>query len=95
MLELIFFKNQEEFHDWLDLHDTKNSEIWVGYHKKKIGKESMTWSESVDVALCYGWIDGIRKTIDEKSYKIRFTPRKQKSVWSAVNVNKVKKLLDD
>jgi uncharacterized protein YdeI (YjbR/CyaY-like superfamily) len=65
----------------------------VGYFKKSTGRESLTWSSSVDVALCFGWIDGIRKTIDEQSYKIRFTPRKLKSEWSAVNVVKVKALL--
>ena len=65
----------------------------MGYFRKSTGGASLTWSSSVDVALCYGWIDGIRKTIDDQSYKIRFTPRKLKSVWSAVNVNKVKELI--
>ncbi|CAM3213348.1 YdeI/OmpD-associated family protein [Moritella viscosa] len=70
------------------------SELWVGYFRKNTGITSLTWSESVDVALCFGWIDGIRKTIDEQSYKIRFTPRKMTSVWSAVNVRKVKALVE-
>jgi len=66
----------------------------LGYFKISTGIASLTWSESVDVALCLGWIDGIRKTIDEQGYKIRFTPRKMSSVWSAVNVKKVKALIE-
>lgn len=93
MEDLIFFRDQEEFSDWLKKYRTKTDGIWVGYFKKNTGRASLTWSESVDVALCFGWIDGIRKSIDEHSYKIRFTPRKIKSVWSAVNVKKVEKLI--
>jgi len=92
VVDVIFFKNQEAFNDWLEEH-TDASELWVGYFKKKTGLASLTWSESVDVALCFGWIDGIRKTIDEQRYKIRFTPRKMTSVWSAVNVKKVQALV--
>lgn len=93
MKDLIFFKNQDEFNDWLEQHSTINNEIWVWYFKKNTGYTSQTWSESVDVALCFWWIDGIRKSIDDKSYKIRFTPRRLNSVWSAVNVKKVKTLI--
>jgi uncharacterized protein YdeI (YjbR/CyaY-like superfamily) len=64
----------------------------VGFHKKDSGKPSITWPESVDVALCYGWIDGVRNSIDEVSYRIRFTPRKPSSTWSAINVRRVEKL---
>ena len=92
MVNVIFFKKTEEFDQWLEKH-TDAAEVWVGYFKKNTGLTSLTWSESVDVALCYGWIDGIRKSIDEKSYKIRFTPRKMNSVWSAVNVRKVNALI--
>ena len=92
MEDAIFFTNQEEFDDWLEEH-ADASEVWVGYFRKSTGRPSLTWSASVDVALCFGWIDGIRKSIDEQSYKIRFTPRKMTSVWSAVNVKKVKELL--
>jgi uncharacterized protein YdeI (YjbR/CyaY-like superfamily) len=92
MTDIIFFNNQEAFSDWLEEH-ADTSEIWVGYFKKSSGRASLTWSSSVDAALCFGWIDGIRKTIDEHTYKIRFTPRKVKSVWSAVNVNKVNTLI--
>lgn len=92
MVDEIFFNNHEEFSDWLEDHP-KASEIWVGYFRKSTGRASLTWSTSVDAALCFGWIDGIRKTIDKQSYKIRFTPRKVTSVWSAVNVKKVKALI--
>ncbi len=93
MSDVIFFKKQEEFSDWLEEHHVEVSELWVGYYKKSTGRASLTWSTSVDSALCFGWIDGIRKTIDKESYKIRFTPRKITSVWSAVNVKKVKTLI--
>lgn len=90
---MIFFNNQEEFGDWLEENHAEASEVWVGYFRKSTGRAVLTWSTSVDVALCYGWIDGIRKTIDKQSYKIRFTPRKIDSVWSTVNVKKVKALI--
>lgn len=93
MENIIFFTSPDEFSDWLEEHHTDAREIWVGYFRKSTGRASLTWPTSVDVALCYGWIDGIRKTIDEQSYKIRFTPRKIKSVWSAVNVKKVETLI--
>lgn len=93
MSELIYFSNQKEFVEWLEINHQITSEIWVGFFKKKTNKESFTWSESVDCALSFGWIDGIRKTVDEESYKIRFTPRKPNSVWSKVNIEKVNKLI--
>jgi uncharacterized protein YdeI (YjbR/CyaY-like superfamily) len=93
MEDLIFFNNRDEFSDWLEEHHTEASELWVGYFRKSTERASLTWSESVDVALCYGWIDGIRKTLNEHSYKIRFTPRKIGSAWSAVNVKKVEALM--
>lgn len=92
MCYVIFFTTQEEFSEWLEKHRDA-PELWVGYYKKSTKRPSLTWSTSVDTALCYGWIDGIRKTIDDQSYKIRFTPRKMDSVWSAVNVKKVKALI--
>jgi len=91
-MNIKFFTKQEEFEHWLE-NNAEATELWVGYFKKHTGRETITWSGSVDVALCYGWIDGIRKTVDEQSYKIRFTPRKINSVWSAVNVNKVQALI--
>ena len=77
MGDVIFFNDQEKFSDWLEEHHAEAREVWIGYFRKSTGRASLTWSTSVDVALCFGWIDGIRKSIDEQSYKIRFTPRKQ------------------
>lgn len=88
----IFFKNASEFRQWLEDHYNTEKEVIVGYYKIKSGKPSMTWSDSVDQALCFGWIDGIRKSIDEESYCIRFTPRNPKSIWSAVNIKKIEQL---
>jgi uncharacterized protein YdeI (YjbR/CyaY-like superfamily) len=94
MSRVVFFTRHQEFADWLEAN-TDASELWVGYYKKSAERASLSWSETVDVALCYGWIDGVRKTIDDHSYKIRFTPRKMSSLWSAVNVKKVKALVQN
>ena len=88
-----FFSNPEKFRDWLEQFHKLEIELLVGFHKINSGKQSMTWSESVDEALCYGWIDGVRKSIDADSYSIRFTPRKAKSIWSAVNLKKMEVLI--
>lgn len=93
MEQIILFKDKEAFYAWLDQNHLTSVELWVIFYKKDARKESMTWSESVDVALCFGWIDGIRKTIDSISYKIRFTPRRENSSWSEVNIRKVLKLI--
>jgi len=87
-----FFSNQFEFREWLEQNHEKETELFVGYYKVNSGKPSMTWSESVDQALCFGWIDGVRKSIDDVSYFIRFTKRKPYSIWSAVNIKKVEEL---
>jgi len=92
MIKPKFFAKQESFRKWLDKNHEKKDELWVGFYKLASSLPSMNWSESVDQALCYGWIDGIRKSIDDKSYMIRFTPRRPNSNWSAVNVKKVKEL---
>ncbi|MHC1706557.1 MAG: YdeI family protein [Bacteroidales bacterium] len=89
---IIFFENQLQFREWLENHYDKETELIVGYYKIDSGKPSMTWSESVDQALCFGWIDGIRKSIDRESYCIRFTPRRNTSNWSAINIKKVEDL---
>ena len=89
-----FFKTPPDFRKWLAAHHSSQSELWVGFYKKDSGKASITWPQSVDEALCYGWIDGLRKTIDGLSYKIRFTPRKQRSTWSAVNIKRVGELTE-
>lgn len=84
-----FFATPKKLKAWFDAHAERESELWVGFYKVGSGKPSITWPESVDEALCVGWIDGVRKSIDETSYKIRFTPRKTSSRWSNVNVNRV------
>jgi uncharacterized protein YdeI (YjbR/CyaY-like superfamily) len=89
-----FFKTPAAFRKWLAANHAKSNELWVGFYKKGSDQPSITWPESVDEALCFGWIDGIRKSIDEESYKIRFTPRKPTSVWSAVNIRNVAKLIE-
>lgn len=89
-----FFKTPAAFHKWLAANHDKSRELWVGFYKKDSGKPSLTWPESVDEALCFGWIDGVRKSIDEESYQIRFTPRKPTSVWSAVNIRNVGRLIE-
>ncbi len=87
-----FFKTQKDLRSWFEKNHNTLDEIWIGYYKIATGKQSITWSESVDEAICFGWIDGIRKSINDISYMIRFTPRKPNSNWSAVNIEKVKRL---
>jgi uncharacterized protein YdeI (YjbR/CyaY-like superfamily) len=87
-----FFPTQEKFREWLEKHHKKETELLVGFYKVNSQKPSMSWSESVDQALCFGWIDGVRKSVDEESYTIRFTPRKKSSIWSAINIKKVETL---
>jgi uncharacterized protein YdeI (YjbR/CyaY-like superfamily) len=87
-----FFPTPSDFRAWLESHHDKFQELFVGFHKKSSGKPGITWPESVQVALCFGWIDGVRKSIDEISYTIRFTPRKPTSTWSSININLVRKL---
>ncbi len=84
-----FFAEPGEFRDWLADHHDSDEPLWVGYYKKATGKRSITWEESVDQALCYGWIDGVRRSLDSMSYAIRFTPRRAGSTWSMVNVKRV------
>lgn len=91
-MDPIFFPSQNDFRKWLEKNHKTETELFVGYYKVGSGKPSMTWSQSVDEALCFGWIDGIRRSIDEKRYCIRFTPRKSSSIWSKVNIRKVEEL---
>jgi uncharacterized protein YdeI (YjbR/CyaY-like superfamily) len=88
----VFFPDKAAFRKWLEAHHETEKELLVGFYKVGSGKPSITWSESVDEALCFGWIDGVRKSMDEESYTIRFTPRKPGSIWSAVNIKKVETL---
>ncbi|HLA55586.1 MAG TPA: YdeI/OmpD-associated family protein [Flavobacterium sp.] len=91
-MEPQFFKTPEDFRKWFAKNHDKEKEVIVGFYKKGSGKPSMDWSESVDQALCYGWIDGVRKSIDADSYCIRFTPRKPTSIWSTINIKKIEEL---
>jgi len=91
--EPVFFSDQEAFRQWLSKNHQKEKQLLVGFHKVHTGKPCMTWSESVDQALCFGWIDGVRKSTGEDSYTIRFTPRKPSSIWSAINIAKVEELM--
>ena len=84
----LFFAKQADFSAWLAANHAVATEVAVGFYKKGSGKPSLTWSESVDEALCFGWIDGVRRSVDAESYRIRFTPRKPSSIWSAVNIQK-------
>ena len=92
-MEPIFFSSQSDFRKWLKSNHQKEKELLVGYYKVHTGKPSMTWSESVDQALCFGWIDGIRKSVGKESYCVRFSPRRSNSMWSAANIARVKELI--
>src|SRR5271154_6567587 len=87
-----FFATSSELRAWLAQHHDKVNELCVGFYKRSSGKPSITWPEAVDAALCFGWIDGVRKSVDEMSYTIRLTPRKTRSTWSAINIRKVREL---
>jgi uncharacterized protein YdeI (YjbR/CyaY-like superfamily) len=90
-----FFASPAEFRAWLEANHDQRRELLVGFYKKGSGRPSMTWSESVDEALCFGWIDGVRRSLDAERYTIRFTPRKPASIWSNVNIAKVEMLLNE
>jgi len=94
-MEVIFFPTPAELGKWLRRNHTAAKELWVGFYRKGSGKPSITWPESVDEALCVGWIDGIRKGTDDESYMIRFTPRRRGSIWSAVNIKRVEALTNE
>lgn len=93
MMDPIFFPTAEDFRAWLEEHHASETELWVGFYKVGTGRASITWPESVDEALCFGWIDGLRKKLDEESYGIRFTPRKPNSNWSAKNLSRIEELI--
>jgi uncharacterized protein YdeI (YjbR/CyaY-like superfamily) len=86
------FPSPSAWREWLAEHHAETQELWVGFYKRDSGRPSITWPEAVDGALCFGWIDGLRKSVDEISYMIRFTPRKPRSIWSAVNVKRATEL---
>lgn len=87
--KLLFFVSPSDWRAWLEQHHDQFQELWVGFYKRESGKPSITWPEAVDGALCFGWIDGVRKSVDESSYTIRFTPRKPHSTWSAINIKRM------
>ncbi len=88
-----FFRTPAAFRRWLEAHHASARELWVGFYRKGTGRPSITWPESVDEALCFGWIDGVRKKLDEESYEIRFTPRNSRSGWSTVNTRRIQELI--
>lgn len=94
-METKFFAKQADFRKWLEKNHEKKTELMVGFYKVGSSKPSMTWPQAVDEALCFGWIDGVRRGIDEESYCNRFTPRKANSNWSAINIAKVEKLIKE
>jgi uncharacterized protein YdeI (YjbR/CyaY-like superfamily) len=87
-----FFATPAKFRAWLEIHHSTAKELLVGFYKRESGKPSLTWPESVGEALCFGWIDGVRRSFGDEAYTIRFTPRRPKSIWSAINVDKVAQL---
>src|SRR5687768_10251375 len=90
-----FFAKPADFRKWLKSNHAKQKELWVGFYKVGTGRPSMTWPQAVDQALCFGWIDGIRKSIDAEAYMNRFTPRRKSSNWSQVNLKRVAELIDE
>ena len=93
--EPIYFESPQAFYDWLEEHHETEAEVYVGFHKQHTGKRAMSWSEAVDQALCFGWIDGRVNRIDDDRYMQRFTPRRPNSNWSKVNVEKIARLIED
>ena len=91
-MEAKFFTSPKQFRQWLERNHDRATELWLGFHKKASGKKSITYAEALDEALCFGWIDGVRRKFNETSYVQRFTPRKPKSIWSNINVNHVERL---
>lgn len=94
-MEPKFFAAPEDLRKWFEKNHDKETELSVGFYKKGSGKPSITWPESVDQALCFGWIDGVRHRIDDEAYKIRFTPRKPRSIWSSVNIKRMGELIEE
>ena len=91
-MKIKYFRSAAEFRRWLEVNQALVSELWVGFFKKDSGKVGLTYAEAVDEALCFGWIDGLKKRVDELSYTHRFTPRKPKSNWSRINIQRVERL---
>ena len=93
-MEPLYFRSPNHFRAWLQEHHAKEQELLVGFHKKSSAEPSITWPESVDAALCFGWIDGVRKNVDSTRYTIRFTPRRPTSIWSKINIDRAQELIE-
>jgi uncharacterized protein YdeI (YjbR/CyaY-like superfamily) len=91
-MKINYFKSASEFRRWLELNQARVSELWVGFFKKDSGRGGLTYAEAVDEALCFGWIDGVKKRVDELSYTHRFTPRRPRSNWSRINIQHAERL---
>ena len=91
-MKVKYFKSASDFRGWLNNNHNKEKELWVGYYKKASGKDGLKYLDAVDVALCFGWIDGVAKSVDKQSHANRFTPRKPRSIWSARNIGRIKAL---
>jgi uncharacterized protein YdeI (YjbR/CyaY-like superfamily) len=94
-MDPVFFETAAELRAWLERHHADRDELWVGLYKKASGKPSVTWPEVVDEALCFGWIDGVRRSFGPDSYVNRITPRRPRSNWSAINIKRVGELIED
>jgi len=92
-MKVRIFKSASTFREWLEQNHARESELWVGMYNQRTSKRSVTYKEALDEALCFGWIDGVRKSIDEITYAVRFTPRKAKSYWSKVNLQRMEELI--
>lgn len=93
-MSAVYFNTQAELHDWLAQNHAEAKEILIGFYKTSSSKKGITYAQALDEALCFGWIDGIRKGVDEERYTIRWTPRKAKSIWSSVNLKRVPELIE-
>jgi uncharacterized protein YdeI (YjbR/CyaY-like superfamily) len=89
------FRDEQAFHDWLAEHHSQRDEVWIKIHKVASGLASITPKQAIDVVLCWGWIDGLRKGLDDKSFLQRYTPRRSRSVWSQINVANVERLVEE
>lgn len=94
-MEFQLFKDRNEWREWLELNHKTESEIWLGYYKRHTGKPTVTYAEAVEEALCFGWIDSKMTRVDENIYRQKYTPRKKNSVWSLLNVKRVKKMIEE
>ncbi|OWY23788.1 bacteriocin-protection protein [Sphingobacteriales bacterium UPWRP_1] len=92
-MQILFFLTPEDLEQWFEENHQAAAELWVGYYKKGSGKTAISWQQSVAIAICYGWIDGIRKSLDTESYTNRFTPRRKNSIWSVVNIKTAEEMI--